>query len=270
MDKITFPFGISDALKRSDAADARQPVKSGGALQEGIALYDEGEVQKAYDFFLSVTLDENDERHERQAADLNYYIGLCCAALCKYDDALAFLEQVVTGAQAVSAGKDGGRLPEETERILQCRLILAVIYTLTGRHSTAEFEMQKLLDAGYKEDSVYCAAAFLSWEERDAEKSIAYYERALDVNAQNITALNGLGYVLCQEGRDLTRALECCNMAVEMKRSAATLDSLGCVYLKLGMASKAAEYLNEALEICTDAGQRKIIEEHLGREQGGG
>lgn len=220
---------------------------TGGALKTGMSLYNEGKVQEALDAFLSVTATE------QERGELNYYIGLCCASLARYDDAMTYLEQVVTE----------GDEQKNAERVLQCRLILSVVYTLTGRHSLAEFEMQKLLDAGYKEASVYCAAAFMAWEERDTDKCISYYERALEYDKDCITALNGLGYVLCQEGRDLTRALECCSRAVQATPTAACLDSLGMVYMKLGMKAKGTECLERALSKANDA-QAAIIKEHLG------
>lgn len=265
MYKAAFPWSASSPSGRIEplvTTLSSQSQTKKYSLHEGISLYNEGKIKEALDFFLSVTGSgkTSGEISDYMAGELNYYIGLCCAALKKYDDALAFLEQVVTGGTREVTKK------EETERILQCRLILAVIYTLTGRYGAAESEMQKLLDAGYKEDNVYCTAAFLSWEEQDAQKSISYYERALEINAQNVTALNGLGYVLCLTGRDLTRALDCASKAVEMKRCAATLDSLGLVYLKLGMTNKGKECLNRALEMAEDEEQLKIIQEHISRE----
>lgn len=234
---------------------------SEGGIAQGITLYNEGKVQEALDFFLSMTASE------KEKSNLLYYIGLCCASLSRYDDAMTYLEQVVTEGGETKSGEELGKEAAEkrAERVLQCRLILSVVYTLTGRHSLAEFEMQKLLDAGYKEENVYCAAAFMAYEERDVDKSISYYERALECDKNCITALNGLGYVLCLEGRNLTRALECCSRAVQATPTAACLDSLGCVYMKLGMKEKGTECLQRALEIASSA-QAEVIKEHLGGE----
>ena len=65
--------------------------------------------------------------------EIAYYLGLCYAKLEKYDDALLFLEQVVTSGTDI-------------HRILQCRFLLAVIYVISGRKRLADFELNKLLE----------------------------------------------------------------------------------------------------------------------------
>lgn len=131
---------------------------------------------------------------EAENIEIAYYLGLSYAKLSRYEDALVYLEQVVTSS-------------DDKERVLQCRFILAVIYSISGRKSLASFELEKLLEAHYKSELVYAALAFISWEESDVEKCLGYYEKSLAENPDNITALNGIGYVLACEEKDLTRAL---------------------------------------------------------------
>ena len=159
-----------------------------------------------------------------------------------------YLEQVVT------AGKD-------EERVLQCRLILAVIYSLSGRKRLAAFELNKLLEAEYKPASVYAALAFVAWEQSDTEKCLDYYEKSLDADPENVTALNGMGYVLACEDKDLTKALSFCKKAVKASpNSAACLDSLGWVYYKLGLYDDAKKYLEMAEAI---DGNNEEIANHI-------
>lgn len=214
-------------------------------LMSGIQLYKRHAYDEALSFFLGLSPDDVGDNME-----LAYYLGLCYTRLEQYDDALLYLEQVVT-----SAG--GGSL----ERVLQCRFLLAVIYALSGRRKLADFELNKLLETGYKTSSVYAAIAFIAWEQRDTERCLMYYEKSLEKDPNNLSSLNGLGYVLACEKRDLTRALACCKKAVEVSpKSAACLDSLGWVYYNLGLIKEAKQYLEMAAR---RAKNNALIAEHL-------
>ena len=212
-------------------------------LREGVSLYQSGDYNGALAFFLSLP-----EESEVDKIDLAYYIGLCYAKLARTDDALLYLEQVVTGGS-------------ELDRVLQCRYVLAVIYANTGRKKLAEFELNKLLESGYHLASVYASLAYVAWKQDDVERSLDFYRKAIEIEPENATALNGMGYVLACENRDLTKALSFCKRALEKHPdSAACLDSVGWVYLKLGLMDDAFKYLGQAQEKLP---QNEEIAEHL-------
>ncbi len=204
-------------------------------IDEGKRLYTQKKYEKALAFFLGLPTDSPADK-----VDVSYYLGLCYTKLERYDDALLFLEQVVTS---------GGHL----ERVLQCRFLLAVIYALSGRKRLADFELNKLLETGYMTPSVYAAIAFVAWEQNDTERCMDYYEKSLLKDPDNVSSLNGLGYVLACQEKDLSRALSLCKQAVKSApKSAACLDSLGWVYYKLGLYNDALQYLQQAEQLDTD------------------
>lgn len=210
-------------------------LQNNNLLYDGKKLYSEGRYSDALAFFLGLSAESPVDKIE-----VSYYLGLCYAKLEKYDDSLLFLEQVVTSGT-------------QLERILQCRFLLAVIYAISGRKRLADFELNKLLETGYMTASVYAAIAFVAWEQKDTQKCIDYYEKSLESNPENITSLNGLGYVLACEDKDLTRALSLCKRAVKVSpNSAACYDSLGWVYYKLGLMDDAIHYLEEAEKLDKD------------------
>ena len=212
-------------------------------LSQGIEFYNQKKYSDALTFFLTLSSETGAD-----SLDVAYYLGLCYAKLSRYEDSLLYLEQVVT------AGND-------EVRVLQCRLILAVIYSLSGRKRLAAFELNKLLEAEYKPASVYAALAFVAWEQSDTEKCLDYYEKSLDADPENVTALNGMGYVLACEDKDLTKALSFCKKAVKASpNSAACLDSLGWVYYKLGLYDDAKKYLEMAEAI---DGNNEEIANHI-------
>ena len=103
--------------------------------------------------------------------------------------------------------------------------------------------------------------AFIAWEQQEIDIALSYYEKSLEIDENNVTSLNGLGYVLATENRDLTKALSCCKKAVQNSPdSAACLDSLGYVYFKLGLLKDAKKYLEMAEQIDKE---NEIIAEHI-------
>jgi len=202
---------------------------------EGIRLYRENRYEDALTVFLKISTKDSDTNF-----DLVYYIGLCYARLSQYDDSLVYLEQIITAGASIA-------------RIYQCRLILAFIYTKTGRLKLAEFELSKLLDAGYKSPQVYAALAYLAYEQDNTKNAISFYEKALEFAPDNPTALNGLGYILAASGQDLTRALVLCKKAFDSQQeNTAYMDSLAWVYYKLGFPGPAKQYIQQALEKAPD------------------
>ena len=212
-------------------------------MKEGIRHYRSGAYEDALVSLLEVPAGNPEINHE-----LAYYIGLCYARLERYDDALVYLEQVVTA-------------DTDLARVYQCRMVLSIVYTLTGRTRLADFELRKLIDAGYESTQVFCSLGYIAFEQNDAESAVDWYERALSLDAENATALNGLGFVLADTGRDLTRALTMCKKAVDIQPdSAAYLDSLGWVYYKLGLDVEARTYTRRAREKAPD---NRVIGTHL-------
>lgn len=212
-------------------------------LKDGISMYKKGDYSGALAFFLSLP-----DAEEADASELSYFIGLCYAKMNRFDDALTYLEQVVT-------------TEEKLDRILQCRYILAVIYAESGRKKLAEFELNKLLESGYKPQMVYSSLAYIYWEQNEVEKSLEFYKKALEIDSEYPTALNGMGYVLACENRDLTVALSYCKKALEHSpNSAACMDSVGWVYLKLGLDADALKYLSEAQKLLPGNAE---VAEHL-------
>jgi len=213
------------------------------AMKDGMKLYRNNKYEDALVIFLGVPAGLPGNNLE-----LAYYIGLCYARLERYDDALVYLEQVVTA-------------DTDLARVYQCRMVLSVIYTLTGRTRLADFELRKLIDAGYESTQVFCSLGFIAFEHEKNDEATAWYEKALALDGANSTALNGLGYVLADEGRDLTRALTMLKKANNIEPdNPAYLDSLGWVYYKLGLDLEAKNFTRRARE---KAPNNNTIGKHL-------
>lgn len=167
--------------------------------------------------------------------ELSYYLGLCYTQLQEYEEALIYLEQVVTS-------------DTDIVHIYQSRMILSYIYTITGRYRLARFELDSLLESGYESAQVYAAYGFVAYETSRYDQAIEYLQKAIEIDPDNANALNSLGFILADRGRNLEHSLELCKKAVQIDDSnSAYLDSLGWVHFKLGDYDEARSYLRRAL-----------------------
>jgi tetratricopeptide (TPR) repeat protein len=216
-----------------------------GTLKEGIRLYRLKRWELALKELLLVNAEKFDEDEH---AELSYYLGLCYTKVGKYDDALLYLEQVVTAGQ-------------DPLRVYQCRMALAYIYVITRRSKMAEFELNRLVAGGFESVQLYTTLAFATWLQKQPKKAIELYEKALELDENNTTAINGLGYILVDTDMDLVRGLRLCRRAVDRKpQNAAYLDSLGWAYFKCGELVEARAWLRRALDM---APQEPEIRNHM-------
>ena len=178
----------------------------------------------------------------------SYYLGLCYTKLEQYDDAIFYLEQVVNSGNDIM-------------RTIQCRMTLAYIYVITNRSKLAEFELKKLVGNGFESAQLYTTLAYAACIQKQFKQAVDYYEKALDLDERNATALNGLGYILVDTGIDILRGLRCCKKAVDIKpKNPVYLDSLGWAYFKNGELLEARTWLRRALDA---APKTKEIKEHF-------
>jgi tetratricopeptide (TPR) repeat protein len=223
----------------------KKQSRNNGSLSEGIRLYRLKRWELALAELLSV---DSEHLSPDENAELAYYLGLCYTKMERYDDALLYLEQVVTSGQ-------------DLLRSYQCRMALAYIYVVTKRTKMAEFELRRLAHNGFESAQLYTTLAYASWAQKHYKQAVDYYEKALDLDGNNATALNGLGFILVDTDMDLLRGLRCCKKAVDLKpQNPAYLDSLGWAYFKNGEFLEARTWLRRAMDA---APEKKEIKEHF-------
>jgi tetratricopeptide (TPR) repeat protein len=205
-----------------------------GTLQEGIRLFN----LKRWDFALREFLQVKGDNFSTETnTELAYYLGLCYTKLERYDDALLYLEQVITGAS-------------NPLWIYQCRMTLAYIYVITGRSKMAEFELNQLVKNGFESVQIYTTLAYAAWAQKRYRQAVDLYEKALYMDENNATALNGIGFILVDTNMDLRRGMQYCRKAVDRNpRNPAYLDSLGWACFKVGEIPEARIWLRRALDM---------------------
>jgi tetratricopeptide (TPR) repeat protein len=199
-------------------------------MNEGIRLLKRGQYERALVHLLDLRV-ESEEYPE-----LSYYLGLCYTHLEKYDEALLYLEQVVTSELSFT-------------HIYQSRMILGYIYAVTNRHKLAEFEFRRILEEGFDSAKTHAALGYVLYKQDDIPTAIEELEQALRLDPDNSNALNSLGFLMVDSGQDPRRGLEYCRRAVRRQpQNAAYLDSLGWAYFKIGRFDEALETLRSALD----------------------
>jgi tetratricopeptide (TPR) repeat protein len=183
-----------------------------------------------------------------ESVDLAYFIGLSYTKLGLYDESLLYLEQVITGSR-------------DPLRTAQCRMTLAYIYAITNRARLAEFELGQLIKNGFVSAQVFTTLGYIAWTQNHNKQAMEYYEKALEIDRNNATAMNSLGYILADSNTDLDRALNLCKRAVGIHpQNPAYLDSLAWAYFQSGDIAEARAWISKALEL---APQNEDIRVHL-------
>jgi Flp pilus assembly protein TadD len=132
---------------------------------------------------------------------------------------------------------------------------------ITSRSKLAEFELSRLVKGGYESTQIYTTMAYAAWSQKQYQKAVDFYEKALDMDDNNTTALNGLGYILADSEINIRRGIKLCRKAVDKKpQNAAYLDSLGWAYFKNGEINEARIWLRRAFDISP---HQKEIKRHM-------
>jgi Flp pilus assembly protein TadD len=177
------------------------------------------------------------EAEEGSSPELDYYIGLTLTQLGTYEQALLSLEKVV--------GSHFSFL-----HIIQARMVLGYIYSVTGRFRLAEFEFTKVNEMGIQSSQALAALGYVYYAQRKVPESVETLKKALELDAKNPNALNSLGFIYAEEKIDLPRAVTLCRQAVDIApRNAAYLDSLGWAYFRQNNFAEARASFRRALDL---------------------
>jgi tetratricopeptide (TPR) repeat protein len=219
--------------EKTEEKPVEEKPRENKRLHEGKRLFHISRWENALKEFQLVDADKIDASEQ---AELAYYLGLCYTKLERYDKAVLYLEQVVT------TGHD-------PLRSYQCRMTLALIYIRTNRARMAEFELKRLKNAGFESAPMYNAMAFAAYTQKRYRQAIDYYEKTLDIDNNNATAMNSMGYILADRGFDTMKGLTLCRKAVNIRPgNAAYMDSLGWAYYKCGEMTEARNWLRKAID----------------------
>lgn len=130
------------------------------SLKKAVSYYNDRKYELALKELLKCdySLDED--------TDLSYYLGLCYTRLEHYDEAVVFLEQVITTHPNVLY-------------TYQCRMILCYIYAVTEQYKLAEFEIKRLIEDGYESAQVFSSYGYIEYQQGRIDRAVDYFRRHL-------------------------------------------------------------------------------------------
>ena len=149
----------------------------------------------------------------------------------------------------------------------ETQLAIAQIYEKAKRYE----DMAKPLDAAEKlseskpdKETVHFMRGAMYERLKQFDAAEAEFHKVLELNADNASALNYLGYMLADRGVRLDEAQKLVSRALELEpENGAFLDSLGWVYYRQNRLDDAAQALTRALAK-SETGQDPTVHDHLG------
>jgi tetratricopeptide (TPR) repeat protein len=204
----------------------------------------------------------------RQKKDYPTALREVQAAMKKFPDDRALKAEQATILAESGKVEEGATLLRGMlggDRDRETRLAIAQLYEKAKKYS----EMGKELDAAEKlsktndeKEQVYFMRGAMYERMKKYDLSEAEFKKALQLNPDNVQALNYLGYMLADRGVRLDEAFQMIKKAVDQEpNNGAYLDSLGWVYFRQGKYSDAESILIKAVE---RSGGDATVHDHLG------
>ena len=148
---------------------------------------------------------------------------------------------------------------------LDSYMTLAQIYEKTKRFPEMAQAIQKALEVASNDDErsgvLFMQGAMYERQKRIDEAETSF-RKVLELDPDNSSALNYLGYMFADQDVKLDEALNLIKKALELEpNNGAYLDSLGWVYYRMDRLDEAETYLRQAVDkVSTDP----VVHDHLG------
>lgn len=138
---------------------------------------------------------------------------------------------------------------------------LAAVYYQQKKIEDAIATYRLILEINNKDyESIFLLGSLLE-EKGLREEAISKFKQTLEISPDYPDALNSLGYVYAQEGKNLSEAEGLVKKALSRNPSqGAYIDSLGWIYFKMNRIDQAIEQLEKASGALAD----RVIYDHLG------
>lgn len=138
---------------------------------------------------------------------------------------------------------------------------LAAVYYQQKKLDNAIATYKLILDIDKNDyESIFLFGSLLE-QKGQRDEAIQKFKEALNLSPDYADALNSLGYVYAEEGKNLSEAEALIKRALAHEpNNGAYIDSLGWVYFKMSDVDKAIEHLEKASRALSDS----VIYDHLG------
>ncbi len=150
------------------------------------------------------------------------------------------------------------KVPDNPEIVLA----LARMYHQAGQIARSVALLEDYINSGGEDKEIYMQLAMTLENRGQRSRAIELALQAIELDPDYVPALNFVGYIWAEEGKNLDRAEELLNKAVEKQPDDGfVVDSLGWLYYAQGKYKKAVQQLEKAHKLVPDD---PTIAEHLG------
>ncbi|KPK72012.1 hypothetical protein AMJ87_05915 [candidate division WOR_3 bacterium SM23_60] len=239
----------------------------------GYALYQMGMLEPALmEFLICVGLEPEDTYARFHAGRIYLETGAYDAALSEIKQAIAidpdFVELWVyrgfIGIETEDFEAAQYAFTEAAYRgadVVQIYYLLGVVEEMKDQYEPAYFYYHKSLKSDPKNLATLEALAHLCDRVDKKGEAVRTFERIIEVDSVNATALNYVGYWFAERSEKLDYALELIDRALEQEPdNGFFIDSRGWAFYQMGRYEQARDDLERASELVEDA----VIFEHLG------
>jgi tetratricopeptide (TPR) repeat protein len=267
--------------------EKRYPDDARSSVRLGFLLYEARRMQEAAARF-EVALESFPAEYE-----IAFFLGVARRRDNRDDEALAVFETIPASHKHYAEARtqmaaihekrgDFARAREEVQRALAVEpsraleLYSAQLLSKSGDFAGAIGFLEELLEQQPEDDEVIYNLGVVYGEEDQTDQAISYMRRALELNPDNASALNYIGYTFAERGENLDEAEEMIMRAIELRPDDGYIvDSLGWVYymrarplVESGRREQARRYIERAIAELERAdeltGGDPVISEHLG------
>jgi tetratricopeptide (TPR) repeat protein len=267
--------------------ERRYPGDHRSVVRLGFLLYEARRFEEASTRFERVLSIDPDEY------EIVFFLGISRRRAGQDAEAAIAFEQIPPGhehyaearTQIAAIHERAGRYVEamaEVDKALAAepsrprQLYRATLLMKSGDFDGSVAYLEALLAEAPDDDELVYNLGVLYGESDRSDEAITYMLQALELNPENASALNYVGYTWAERGEKLDQAEEMIMRAIELRpEDGFIVDSLGWVYymrarplVESGRRSQARAYIDRALEELLRAddltGGDPVISEHLG------
>ncbi|HUB33429.1 MAG TPA: tetratricopeptide repeat protein [Bryobacteraceae bacterium] len=124
-------------------------------------------------------------------------------------------------------------------------LALASLDAKQGSIDSARRTLAAVISAEPRNEGAHLLLASIEYQNKNLAGALAEYQKVVELNPDNVVALNGAGYLLAAQDGDT--ALKYAQHALELAPGNPNVeDTLGCIYYRKGLYQKAANFLSQA------------------------
>jgi tetratricopeptide (TPR) repeat protein len=277
---VRVAFAFLASRETSAAAEVLDMARRGGRSAEPRISYYAGLVHERRRHFAEAAAAYAEVPESSELFDeVRSRRAQCLSRAGQHAQALALFEAAVQDSpddaglrvQYARALERGGS-PRRAEAVLKEALArnpsaelyeaLAATHHRQGRSAEGLALLREASSRQPRDEALLYALGAAYDQQGDRARAIAQMRAVLQLNADNASAMNFIGYLLAVQRKDLVEAERLVLRALELRPdTGAFLDSLGWVYFQRGEYQRAVEILERATQL---EPEEPVILEHLG------